>query len=260
MFNRNIEKETLKIINFIKDTFNTKGFSKAVIGISGGLDSAVIASLCVKALGKESVLGVLLPYETQFDIQDSELLIKFLDIPSETINIDKEVNEIFSQINIKGYNKTSLTRAGNIKARIRMIHLYDISMVRNALVVGTSNKTELEIGYFTLHGDGACALEPIGHLYKTEVKQLARYLKIPQTIIDKAPSAGLWEGQTDEDDIGMSYIELDTILFLTSNKNNDKLNEFISLLNLEDKQKTKKVLKIVEKNKFKLLPIDIIKD
>jgi NAD+ synthase len=140
-----------------------------------------------------------------------------------------------------------------------MIYLYDVSAARNALVAGTSNRTELLTGYFTMHGDGACALEPIGHLYKTEVRQLANYLKIPQRIIDKAPSAGLWEGQTDEDEMGIAYSELDIILCLTSTKNNDKLNEFMSVLTTQDKQKTKRIMKMIEKNKFKLLPPEILK-
>lgn len=254
MLKRNWNTEIDKIVSFIKDTFAEKKFTKAVIGISGGIDSAVIAALCVKALGKDNVTGVLLPCGEQLDIEDSKELVKVLDIPSTTIDIEPMV-----KCNIVA-RPISKTRLGNIMARCRMIVLYDLSAQLQALVVGTSNKTELSIGYFTMHGDGACALEPIGHLYKTEVKELAKYLKIPQKIIDKAPSAGLWEGQTDEDEIGMTYTEIDTILFLTSNKKNDKLDEFISLLNIDDKQKTKKILKLVEKNRFKLLPPDMLKE
>lgn len=254
MFKRDIKKETEKIVDFIKDTFAQKGFTKAVIGISGGLDSSVIAALCVKALGKENVIGLLLPCGEQTDIEDSKELVKHLDISSQIIDIEPMVH---SNIVAKPISRM---RLGNIMARCRMIVLYDMSAQVKGLVVGTSNRTELLTGYFTMYGDGACALEPIGHLYKTEVRQLAKYLKIPSSIIDKAPSAGLWEGQTDEEEIGMTYLELDTILYLTSIKKNDKLDEFISLLNIDDKQKTKKVLKLVEKNRFKLLPPDMLKE
>jgi len=206
MLKINCKKETERIVKFIQETFKEKGFTKAVLGISGGLDSAVVCVLLVKALGKNNVYGIMLPYGNQKDIDDSKLICKKFEINTSEIGIKSFVDPLTEFINI------SNIRNGNIMARIRMIVLYDESARLNALVVGTGNKTELQLGYFTLYGDGACALEPIGHLYKTQVRQLAKYLKVPKKIIDKAPSAGLWEDQTDEDELGMTYEEIDLIL------------------------------------------------
>ena len=211
MFNRDMIKETEKIIEFIRETFKQKEFSKAVIGISGGLDSAVVAALLVEALGKENVYGYMLPYHLQYDASDAGEVARHLDINFDVINIGDIVDQTKKYLQLED---KYITRIGNIKARIRMIILYDLSTKHEALVVGTGNKTELLLGYFTLYGDGACALEPIGHLYKTEVKQLAKYLEIPKQIIDKAPSADLWEGQTDEKELGISYKEIDEWLYL----------------------------------------------
>jgi len=146
--------------------------------------------------------------------------------------------------------RTNKIRTGNIMARTRMMILYDRSAFHNALVVGTSNKTELTLGYFTLHGDGACALEPIGHLYKTQVKQLAEYLEVPKQIIEKAPSAELWEGQTDEEELGMSYEEMDKILSITMSPQYRYCDEeTIDLLGY--KELREKVEMLIEKNRFK---------
>jgi NAD+ synthase len=201
------KKETERIVKFIQETFKEKGFKKAVLGISGGLDSAVICSLLIKALGKDNVIGVMLPYGEQKDIDDSITICINNKISATEANIEKVVHSIVGKEDIGDVRK------GNICARVRMIALYDISAKYKALVVGTGNKTELMLGYFTMYGDGACALEPIGHLYKTQVRQLAKYLKIPKRIIDKAPSAGLWEGQTDEKELGMTYEEMDEMLY-----------------------------------------------
>uniref|UniRef100_A0A6M3KXE0 Putative NAD+ synthase n=1 Tax=viral metagenome TaxID=1070528 RepID=A0A6M3KXE0_9ZZZZ len=247
MFNLNCKEEVDYIVKEIRNTFNIKKFNKAVIGISGGIDSAVIANLCVKALGKENVLGFQLPNGTQKDIKDSCLLCSHLGIFNERINIEPTVNSL-----IKDKDMTSV-RKGNISARIRMIILYDMAAKYNALVVGTGNRTELLLGYFTLHGDGACALEPIGHLYKTEVRQLAKYLKIPKSIITKAPSAGLWEGQTDEKELGYKYEDIDKFLHCCYDEmiSPEKLSSLPYgftekfMMNIVDK---------VDKNLFKLEP------
>lgn len=209
MKQRNYKKTTNQIVTFIQEIFKEKGFKKAIIGISGGLDSAVVATLLVLALGKENVYGESLPCGEQKDIKDADTIAKFLGINYETINIKPVID---SFLDILCYDIEDKISEGNLKARARMMVLYDMSSFHNALVVGTGNRTELELGYFTLYGDGACALEPMGHLYKTEVFELARYLKIPETIINKLPSAGLWEGQTDEDELGYTYKQIDEML------------------------------------------------
>lgn len=188
----------------VKNIQNYVGDKNVFIGISGGIDSAITASLCVKALGPKKVFGIMMPYGQQPDIKDSLSVINFLKINSLKINIKSLVDQFAFT-----YNKLV---TANIMSRVRMILLYAYANTQNGLVVGTTNKSEFSIGYFTKHGDGGCDLEPITNLYKTEVFQLAKYLKIPKTIINKKPSAGLWEGQTDEGELGFSYIDLDKFL------------------------------------------------
>ena len=244
-----MEQETNKIISFIKTTFEEANFSKAVIGISGGLDSAVIATLLVRALGKENVLGFLLPHHLQRDASDAGSFARSLGIPWEVINIG-DIVDITTQY--AGIPEDDYLRIGNIKARTRMMLLYDLSSLHKALVVGTGNKTELTLGYFTLHGDGACALEPIGHLYTTQVKQLAKYPGVPKKIVDKVPSAGLWPGQTDEEELGASYEDIDKILIAREESDLDTLEKC-------DKSLCKKLLSQSLNNEFKLKPAKILK-
>jgi len=236
----NCKKETEKIEEFISKTFKEKGFSKAVIGISGGLDSAVVATLLCRSLERDNVEGILLPYGEQHDLKDCDILIDWLHLENHYTDIKKNVDELYGECFCHNKFKEN-NRLGNIKARIRMIYLYDYSNLFNALVVGTGNKTELMLGYYTLHGDGACALEPIGHLYKTEVFKLAKYLNIPKEIINKPPSAGLWEGQTDEKELGITYKEIDNCLKVWyDNVRGEIPNHIVTL-----------ITERVEKNKFK---------
>ncbi len=205
-----------QLVEFVKEEVNKRGFSKVVIGLSGGLDSTVTAYLAVKALGKDNVIGVLLPYGKAFitDLTIARLVAENLKIKTEETDISPAVDGICSIIGCSR-DKVGL---GNIMARIRMIILYDRSRFFNALVLGTSNRSESLLGYCTLWGDMASAIAPLGSLYKTQVYTLANHLGIPQTIIKKPPSAGLWEGQLDEDELGITYKEADCLLYFMLDK------------------------------------------
>ncbi|HOD17904.1 MAG TPA: NAD+ synthase [Candidatus Cloacimonadota bacterium] len=205
------EKEKSRIAAFIQGYVHQNGFEKVVIGLSGGIDSSLSAALAVQALGKDMVHGIMLPCKNgnSSSCEDAMLLAKELGISWERIDISSLTDGYFANYAPDASN----LRRGNWTARIRMCVLYDLSAKYKALVQGTSNRTELLIGYFTQFGDGACAFEPIGHLYKTEVWQLAKKLSLPERIINKTPSADLWEGQTDEGEIGITYPQLDEILF-----------------------------------------------
>jgi NAD+ synthase len=199
------------LTGFIKAEVTRAGFNRAVINLSGGLDSALSCVLAVQALGAENVLALRLPYRTSSadSLSHAQLLIDELKIPSKTIEITDMVDPL-----IKRDPEISNMRKGNIMARSRMIVLYDQTEVFKGLPIGTSNKTEILLGYSTLWGDMASAINPIGDLYKTQVRQLSRSLDIPAPIIDKAPSADLWDGQTDEGELGFTYEEVDKLLYL----------------------------------------------
>lgn len=198
------------LVRFLKDAFTQSGFSKGVVGLSGGIDSAVAASLAAQALGKENVLGLIMPYRTSAPSAeaDARLVAEQLGIVTERVDISPMVDAICDTRTI-----TDKLRRGNVMARMRMVVMYDISARDRALVIGTSNKTELMIGYGTQFGDLASAVNPLGDLYKTQIWQLAEYLRLPDSVIRKSPSADLWEGQTDEDEIGFKYRELDSLLY-----------------------------------------------
>lgn len=207
--NTDLAREILA--GFIKSEISRVGMSRAVIGLSGGLDSALSLALAVEALGKENVLAVRMPYKasSKDSLDHAQLLIDQLGVPSKTIEITEMVEPLF-----KLDPDINNMRKGNIMARERMIVLYDQSEVFKGLVVGTSNKTEILLGYSTLYGDSASAMNPIGDLYKTQVRQLSRAMKIPAPIIDKPPSADLWADQTDEKELGFTYEEVDKLLYL----------------------------------------------
>jgi len=174
----------------------------AVVGLSGGIDSSLSCYLAVKALGAANVLGVRMPYKTSSpdSMTDAQLMIAMLGIPSRTIEITPMADPLIALD-----PQMSAIRKGNIMARIRMVVLYDQSADFKGLVVGTGNKTEYLLGYTTLYGDSACAFNPLGDLYKTQVRQLAASFDFPQSIQSKAPSADLWKGQTDEGELGFTY-------------------------------------------------------
>lgn len=206
-----INLEGHRVVKFIRDYFQRNGFHTAVIGISGGIDSAVSAALTAEALGKDNVLGLMLPYRTSHpdSLNDALTLAKTLGIKHEVIDISPMTDAYFNAYS----NDADPLRRGNWMARTRMCVLFDYAAKLSALVIGTSNRSELLTGYCTQYGDSACAIEPIGHLYKTEVRRLATKLGVPETIITKTPTADLWEGQTDEAELGMSYAQLDEILY-----------------------------------------------
>jgi len=198
------------LLNFICCEVRKVGFEKVVIGLSGGVDSAVSCALATRALGTANVLAVMMPYKTSSpdSLADAKLLAHQLGISYELCEITPMVDAYFAAQQV-----TDNVRRGNVMARMRMIVLYDISMRDRRLVIGTSNKTELLLGYGTLFGDMASAINPIGDLYKTQVWALAKHLGIPNCIIEKKPSADLWEGQTDEDELGFTYAEVDKLLY-----------------------------------------------
>ncbi|MBI4153074.1 NAD+ synthase [Candidatus Woesearchaeota archaeon] len=207
---KELEKMERKIINFIRA--QAKAASGIVIGLSGGIDSSVVASLCARAIGNRKVVALVMPeHEVTMlrDIQDAKQLASELNIRCYISPIDDILSAIIkSQPHIKDDKKA----LGNAKARARMILLYAYANMHNYLVAGTGNKSELMTGYFTKYGDGGVDFMPIADVYKTEIIRLARHLNISKSIIDKAPSAGLWRGQTDEEELGMSYEELDSAL------------------------------------------------
>ncbi len=196
------------LISFLQNEVYKTSLKKAVVGISGGLDSAVVATLAKKAF-QDNVLGIMMPSSSssQNSLDDAKKLCKKFNIRYEIIPVSPLIDIYFRNIQADNLRK------GNFSARMRMSVLYDISARENALVLGTSNKSELLLGYGTLFGDLASAINPIGDIYKSELFEFAEYLNIPSSIIKKPPSADLWEGQSDEEDLGYSYNELDKALY-----------------------------------------------
>jgi NAD+ synthase len=199
------------LTSFIRSEITRAGFTKAVIALSGGVDSALSCYLAAEALGPQNVLAVRMPYRSSSSesLEHAQLVIDALGVQSTTIPITEMVDPYFER-----YPEASRVRRGNVMARQRMIVLYDQSEDFRGLVVGTGNKTEILLGYTTLYGDSACAINPLGDLYKTQLRQLSRAMEIPSAIIDKAPSADLWVNQTDEGELGFTYEEVDRLLYL----------------------------------------------
>ena len=198
------------LTSFIRDELGRCGCRKALLGLSGGLDSAVCAALAARALGPRNILGLVLPYGRAFprDVKDAVAWACRLGIRHKTVDIAPQVDLYFA-----AHPTTSRVQRGNKMARERMSVLYDHSVREGGLVLGTSNTTELLLGYGTVYGDMACAINPMGDLYKTQVRELAVHLRVPVGIRRKAPTAGLWPGQTDEGDLGLTYEEIDLILY-----------------------------------------------
>jgi NAD+ synthase len=246
MRNLDIQLEKQKIISFIKIYFRNAGFSKGIIGLSGGVDSSLVAYLAVEALGKENVIGVLMPYKTSRDdsFEDGKLVAENLGIKYFVREITPMVDAYFETYE----PNADRLRKGNMKARARMCTIYDLAAKEHALVLGTGNKTELLLGYVTQFGDGACALEPLGCLYKSEVWKLAEMMGVPENIVKKIPTADLWEGQTDEEELGLSYADADEILYALYEKNLPKEALFSQGFTREQIQH---IISIVKRNRFK---------
>ncbi len=197
---------------FIREQLRQAGFERLVLGLSGGIDSALVAYLAAETIGADRLLCLLMPYRTSSEASrtDAEEVVGQLGCASQLVDISSMVDAYFD-----GPERAdaSALRRGNLMARMRMSVLYDHSVTWGGLVAGTANKTEMLIGYTTLHGDSACAFAPIGDLYKSQVRQVSRVMGVPVTIVDKHPSADLWPGQTDEQELGMSYAQLDRLLY-----------------------------------------------
>ncbi|MFX0180937.1 MAG: NAD+ synthase [Candidatus Hodarchaeota archaeon] len=245
---------SIDIQNWIKNYIDSANADGVVVGLSGGIDSSVAASLCVNAIGKTKVIGLGLPCESPIkDLEDAKLVARHLGIEFMVIDLTKPYNqflELFAPI-----IKPNTISNANIKPRLRMIALYYAGQsLGKYLVAGTGNRAELAIGYFTKYGDGGVDFEPLGMLYKSEVRELGKVLEIPKHIIEKPPSPGLWSGQTDEGEIGLLYNTIDEILYRMD------YNLGFGGLNLEEVNKVKEMMKKAE-HKLLMPPMyEIIKD
>jgi len=218
----NLELTEKILVDFVREEVHKTGFKKVLLGLSGGIDSGLVAYIAAKALGPENVMGIMMPYKqsSKESIEHAKLVVEDLGIESMLIEITPMVDAYFNL-----FPDMNSMRKGNKMARERMTILYDFSAKNNALVLGTSNKTELLLGYSTQWGDSASAINPIGDLFKTQVWALSEHIGVPKELINKKPSADLWEGQSDEDELGFSYAMADSILYdmIDERKSNEEL-------------------------------------
>ncbi|MBM3128765.1 MAG: NAD+ synthase [Chloroflexi bacterium] len=241
------------IVDFIRVELTRVGFTRGILGLSGGIDSSLVAFLAAEALGADNVLGMILPYRTSNPDSraDAELVARQLQIATRVIEITPLVEPYLAQqIN------DDARRRGNVMARARMIVLYDQSEEFRALVLGTSNKTETLLGYTTLFGDNAAAVQPLADLYKCQVRQLARAVGVPERIIAKAPSADLWQGQTDEDELGFSYDDADAILYRLVDERR-RVEDVIAAG--FDARVVQRIVELMRRNHFKRVPPPVAK-
>ncbi len=248
MFEIDYQKKIEDITSWLRETVIQAGFDSVIIAVSGGVDSAVALHIAVKALGPQHVFALMLPYGKMSNThtEDAKIVIEHAGIPEKNIflqNIQYQVDTVSEDV-----PSSEQIRKGNIMARVRMMYLYDLAKKHNVLVVGTENKSEYFLGYFTRFGDEASDIEPIRSLYKRQIWEIAKALEVPEKIITKAPTAGLWEEQTDEKEFGFSYHDADKILYHYFEKHLPK--EGIIALGL-DATLVEKVLKRVSQNDFK---------
>jgi len=241
------------LTRFLREELTHFGFRRGLLGLSGGVDSAVSAALAARALGPESVLGVLMPYRTSNPASeaDGRLVAESLGIETRRVDVSAMADGYLDPGEI-----TDPRRRGNVMARCRMIVLYDLSAEWSGLVIGTSNKTELLLGYSTQFGDSASAVNPLGDLYKHQVYQLAEHLDLPRRVIDKAPSADLFEGQTDEADLGFSYELADEVLYQMVD---ERVGEEELLRRGYERAVIERIARRVVRNQYKRLPPVIAK-
>ncbi|HPS40395.1 MAG TPA: NAD(+) synthase [Candidatus Woesebacteria bacterium] len=240
------------IVLFLQETFSNTSKHAGVIAVSGGIDSALSLSLLALALPKEQIWPILLPYERQ-DITDALTILDFWQIPPQNrkiLNITSMVDAAITSLQI---GTTDNLRKGNLMARTRMIATFDFAKLKNALVVGTENKTEHYLGYFTRFGDEASDVEPLLTLYKTQVRQLAQELNLPEVFLQKAPSAGLWPGQSDEVELGFSYELADQVLsyLIDKNKSETEIKALFALATPEKKLAVAQILNHIKQVSFK---------
>ncbi|MBI4789994.1 MAG: NAD+ synthase [Chloroflexi bacterium] len=236
------------IVEFIRAEVTRVGYTRVVVGLSGGIDSSLVAFLAAEALGRENVRGVIMPYRTSNPESraDAETVANHLGIETRVIEITPMVEPYLVE-----HVGDESRRRGNVMARMRMIVLYDQSEEFRALVIGTSNKTEALLGYTTQFGDNAAALQPITDLYKAQVRQLARAVGVPDTIIAKPPSADLWQGQTDEGELGFTYDEADAVLYHLVDER--RRADDVIALGFEPRV-VRRIIELVERNHFKRVP------
>jgi NAD+ synthase len=248
----NIDLARKMVVDFIRAEITRAGFTRGILGLSGGIDSSLVACLAAQALGAENIMGVLMPYRTSNPASraDAELVAQQLGIATRVIEITPMVEPYLAQI---GKDER---RRGNVMARERMMVVYDQSEEFRALVIGTSNKTESLLGYTTLFGDNAAAIQPIADLYKCQVRQLARAIGVPQKIIDKAPSADLWQGQTDEGELGFTYDQADAILYRLVDQRK-RIDEVIA--EGFAPRDVQGIVELIRRNQFKRVPPPIAK-
>jgi NAD+ synthase len=255
-FEITVNQDLVKVlVNFLRAETTRFGINRLVVGLSGGIDSTVAAYLAKEALGPKNVLGILMPYKTSSpdSVKDALTVVKALGMKSMIVNLTGAVDALAENDPDILKNKV---RFGNIMARMRMICLYDQSNEFKALVLGTGNKTEILLGYTTLYGDSASAINPLGDLYKTQVWQLAELLKCPKEIVKKKPSADLWKGQTDEGELGFTYKEADELLYyMIDQKYSDAELADIGF----NQDFIKAVKRLIQRNQFKRVPPIIAK-
>lgn len=248
----NVEQAVITCKRFLTGKLLESGLSGYVIGLSGGIDSAVSCALAAHAVGPDKVLAVVLPYKTSSkeSVEHARELIAQLGVTHRTVDISPMIDAYYDRI-----DESMRVRAGNKMARERMAVLFDIAHETDCLVLGTGNRTEICLGYTTIFGDAACSINPNGELYKTEIRQVARHLNIPDSIIDKHPSADLWAGQTDEGEIGVTYEQIDRILKMLVDNGVDSMAAFEKAG--IDAANVSRVVSLMNRNAFKRRMPDI---